>query len=251
MRTSLGAGRGRLVRQLLTESLLLTAVAGVAGAAAGVGARCGARSGWARGRSRVWSRWRLDGRVLLACAAVALGTAFLFGLYPALRLTRSGLSRTLRSGGRGGSGRRGRAWDALIAGEVALAVVLLVGAGLLVRSLGSIVALDAGWGPEGVLQMTVTPPGGVFESRGGGGRLPAPRGRRDRRAAGGDAVGMGTFGPLDAGTYTAPARDPVRDRVIDGFAGWRLVDAGYFGRLGVPPPPGAGSSSRETRASPW
>jgi len=232
VRASLGAGRGRLVRQLLTESVLLTAVAGLGGAGLA----------WGAVRGAVWlgsgslprlETVGLDARALLLCGVVALGTAFLFGLYPALRLTRRHVSVQLRSGGRGGTGRRGRAWDVLIAAEVAFAVVLLVGAGLLVRSLASIVSIDAGWRPEGVLQMTVTPPSGVFGSEAEAVAYVRGLGEEIDAIPGVDAVGLGTFGPLDAGTYTAPARDPVRDRVIDGFAGWRLVDAGYFRALSV------------------
>lgn len=232
VRTSLGAKRGRLVRQLLTESVLLAAVAGAAGAAlAWLAVEAAVRAG-SSSLPRL-ETVALDGRVLVACAGVALGTAFLFGLYPALRLTRSGAAEALRSGGRGGTGRRGRAWDLLIGAEVALAVVLLVGAGLLLRSLSSIVSLDAGWRAEGVLQMSLTVPNGTFQSADEA--MAYVRRVRDEIAStpGVEVVGMGTFGPLDAGTYTAPARDPVTGRDIGGYAGWRLVDGSYFEALSV------------------
>jgi len=233
VRTSLGAGRARLIRQLLTESLLLTSVAGVAGAAlAWTVVRGAVRLG--SGSLPRLETVGLDGRVLLMCATLALGTAFLFGLYPAVRLTRAGVSDALRAGGRGGTGRRGRAWDAMIGAEVAFAVVLLVGAGLLVRSLASIVSLDAGWRAEGVLQLSITPPNGAFASEAEGVSYVERVSEEIGALPGVTAVGLGTFGPLDAGTYTAPARDPVRDRVVDGYAGWRLVDGGYFAALSVP-----------------
>jgi predicted permease len=233
VRTSLGATRARLVRQLLTESVLLTAVAGAAGAALAWVAVAGAVRLGSGSLPRL-ETVALDARALLLCAAVALGTAFLFGLYPALRLTRGGVSAALRSAGRGGAGRRGRVWDALVGAEVALAVVLLVGAGLLLRSLASIVTLDAGWRAEGVLQMSLTPPNGVFDSEDEAVAY-LMRVREDIAGMPGVRdVGVGTFGPLDAGTYTAPARDPVREVAIDGYAGWRLVDAGYFRALSVP-----------------
>ncbi|HZD05132.1 MAG TPA: ABC transporter permease, partial [Longimicrobiales bacterium] len=233
VRTSLGAGRGRLVRQLLTESLLLTAVSGLGGA----GLAWLAVEGAVRLGSGSLPRLEtvaLDARVLAVSAAVTLGTAFLFGLWPALRLTRAGVSEALRAGGRGGTGRRGRAWDVLIGAEAAFAVVLLVGAGLLIRSLVSIVSLDAGWSAEGVLQMSLTPPDGMFQSDEEA--VTYLEGVADELAAlpGVEAVGAGTLGPLDAGAYTAPARDPVEDRGIGGYAGWRLVDAGYFRALSVP-----------------
>ena len=233
VRTSLGAGRGRLLRQLLTESVLLTVVSGALGTGlAWLAVRGAARFG--AGSLPRLETVGLDGRVLLVCAVVALGTAFLLGLYPALRLTRAEVSHALRGGGRGGTSRRGRAWDVLIGAEVALAVVLLVGAGLLLRSLASIVSLDAGWDPHGVVQMAVTPPGGVFESEEQAVAYTYRVGDELRSLPGVHAVGMGTFGPLDAGNYTAPARDTDTGRAIDGFAGWRLVDPGYFEALGEP-----------------
>lgn len=232
VRSSLGAGRGRLVRQLLTESVLLTTVAGALGAALAwgtveVASRLGASS-----LPRL-DTVSLDGRALLVCAALALGTVFLFGLYPALSLTRGGAAEALRSGGRGGTGRRRRVWDVLIGAEVAFAVVLLVGAGLLLRSLSTIVSLDAGWRAEGVLQMSLTVPNGAFGSADEA--VAYARRVRDEIAAlpSVTAVGMGTFGPLDAGTYTAPAVDPVEDRELGGYAGWRLVDGAYFDALSV------------------
>ncbi len=233
VRASLGAGRGRLVRQLLTESVLLTALSGAVGAGlAWLAVEGAVRLG--SGSLPRLDTVALDGRTLLLCGAVTLGTAFLFGLYPALRLSRTNLSGALRSGGRGGPGRRGRGWDALIAAEVAFAVVLLVGAGLLLRSLATIVSLDSGWRAEGVLQMSLTAPSGTFGSEEEATAF--VRRVRDELASipGAADVGIGTYGPLDAGTYTAPARDPVADRDIGGYAGWRLVDAGYFRALSVP-----------------
>ncbi|HKJ03886.1 MAG TPA: FtsX-like permease family protein, partial [Longimicrobiales bacterium] len=176
----------------------------------------------------------VSGRALGFAAAAALSTALLFGLWPALRLTGTGAAQGLRSGGRGRTQRRGRAWDVLIAGEVAMAVVLLVGAGLLVRSLLTIVTMDAGWDPKGVLQMTLTPPAGVFESEDEAVGYVRRVEEELARLPGVTEVGLGNLGPLDAGNWTAPAHDADTGADIGGFAGWRLVDAGYFPALAVP-----------------
>lgn len=133
LRASLGAGRGRLIRQLLTESLLL----GLGGAA------LGALLASAGVHAVVWlkldrlprmSDIRLDGPVLAFAISVALVSAVLFGLYPALHGTRSALNSALHEGARGATESRRRARGVLVAMQVALCTTLLAGAGLLLRS---------------------------------------------------------------------------------------------------------------------
>jgi predicted permease len=157
IRASIGAGRGRLIRQLLTESLVLA----IAGGAAGIAV--------------AW--WTLDAlvaniplnlstnapaalnvRVLAASAALSLVTGLIFGLAPALRLSRAGVADALARGSRrGGSplSRRGGQW--LIAIEIALALVLLAGAGLMIRSFTRLLDVDLGFHPEQFMTMEVTP----------------------------------------------------------------------------------------------
>lgn len=157
LRTALGAGRGRLVRQLLTESLLL----GVLGAAGGVVL--------AFAGVRLLAVWRppsvprietlaVDARLLAVALIAAIACSVAFGLAPALQAARREFHGSLRQGGRGSSEgpdrRRLRDW--LVASEVALALVLLVGAGLLVRSFSALHAIDPGFDPRGVLTMVVS-----------------------------------------------------------------------------------------------
>ena len=156
VRSSLGAGRGRLVRQLVTESVILA----FSGALAGVGL------GWLLlellRRVGPASLPRLqavsiDGSVLLFTALIACLTAFLFGLYPALRLARGRPVDALRQGTRGNAvGGRGFAWTLLVGTEVALAVVLIVGSGLLVRSFRSILSVDPGFDASDVVTAPVS-----------------------------------------------------------------------------------------------
>lgn len=155
VRASLGAGQSRLVRQLVTESTVIAAV--------------GALAGLALGGALLFTLQRLgpeavprlqdvsiDGAVLTFTAAIAVGTVLLFGLFPAMRLTRADGLDVLRAGSRGNAGpRRGIAWTALVATEVALALVLLVGSGLLVRSFRTLLAEDVGFDASDVISTPV------------------------------------------------------------------------------------------------
>jgi putative ABC transport system permease protein len=151
VRSALGAGRGRLVRQLLTESLVLAVVGGMAGSAIG----------WASTRTllavapnalpRV-GHVRVDPIVIAFALLVSLGGGFLFGLVPAWTGARTNAERTLRDTSRAVVGRRAdRLRRMLVATQTALTVILLVGAGLLVRSLDRLQRVDLGFNPENVL----------------------------------------------------------------------------------------------------
>ncbi|MGD2069997.1 MAG: FtsX-like permease family protein, partial [Gemmatimonadota bacterium] len=150
VRASLGAGRGRLVRQLLAESVVLSAL----GALVAVPLAWGVlvlTSSLDPGAVPRLGEVALDGRTLLFTGGATLATAALFGLLPAVQLTRD-LGGRLRAGRVAGADRRARAtWRVLMAGEVALALVLVAGAGLTLRSLSEILTRDLGYSPRGVV----------------------------------------------------------------------------------------------------
>ena len=154
LHSALGATRGRLVRQLLAESVLL----GVAGGALGLAlAASGTRSILALlpdavPRSHEIS---LDFRVLIFTLAVSLLAGIAFGLAPALRVWRPNLTDALKEGGRGVAGNRGRAQNAFVVLEMATALVLLVGAGLMIRTLAALWSVDTGFDPQGALSFQV------------------------------------------------------------------------------------------------
>jgi putative ABC transport system permease protein len=159
VRTALGAERGRLVRQVLTESLLLATAGGVAGL--GVAALCH-RGLLALVGDRIpvprLDQMTLDLQVIAFTMGVALATGIAFGVVPAFVST-SHANEALRDGGRHGGGRRlHRVLGALVVAEVALSLVLLAGAGLLMRSLVRLQHTDLGFRPEGVLIATVQLP---------------------------------------------------------------------------------------------
>ena len=154
IRTAIGAGRGRLVRQLITESLL---VGGVGAAASLVVALAGIAA--IRRYSPIFQlqRLELDVPALLFALVLATGVAVVIGILPVVATRGLGLSEALAAGGRGTSAglARQRVNRALVVSEVALALVLLVGAGLMLRSLGALARNDKGFRSDGILVTTV------------------------------------------------------------------------------------------------
>ena len=163
VRTALGAGAARVVRQLLTESLVLAAISTAAGLAlATIGIRVLAL--WNPSSIPRVSGSTVDWRVLLFAAAVALLTTVIFSLAPAARILRSDLTDSMKEGGGNattGGGRR-RFRSGLVVAEMALAVVLLIGAGLMLRTLWSLQRIDLGFNPSGVLTMRIALPQATY-----------------------------------------------------------------------------------------
>ena len=158
VRVALGAARARVVRQLLTESVLLAAIGGVAGVLFGVWAIEGLLSLAPESMPRL-SEVRLEAGVLAFASLVTLLTGVIFGLGPALQSARGGVTQTLKEGARGSTSVGGRALRrVLIAVEVAMALILLTGGGLLLRSFVELQAMDLGFKPDNILAGFVNPP---------------------------------------------------------------------------------------------
>jgi predicted permease len=152
LRLALGASRGRMVRQMLTESMLLSLIGGAAGIATAVGTFSFILRFVPPGVPRL-NEVRIDWVVLAFALLISILTGLVFGLAPALNSTKGALSPALREGGRGsGSGTKtGRMRDVLIVSELAFAVVLMVGAGLLLRTLGNLLQENPGFNPTQVV----------------------------------------------------------------------------------------------------
>ena len=150
IRMALGAGRSRILRQLTTESLLLAAIGGALGVLlAAIGTKGALRLlPTTLPRS---AEVGIDARVLIFAAAVSLLSGICFGLLPALKTTKSGPHNAIKEGGRGSSGKRHRAQRILVGAEMALAVVLLIGAGLMIRTLSALWNVSPGFDPRNVL----------------------------------------------------------------------------------------------------
>jgi predicted permease len=156
VRAALGAGRGRLVRQFLTESFLLAVAGGVLGIVLALWAARLVTSVIDEQLYRVGDA-TIDGRVLAFTMLVTLVTPFIFGLVPALKAARTNLSDAIREGGRGSGsiGMRGRRM--LVVFEVAMAVLLISGTGLMLRSLIQLQRVDLGFHADRILVVEVTP----------------------------------------------------------------------------------------------
>lgn len=159
VRIALGAGRLRLIRQLITESLLLALAGGAAGLLLARWASGGLLALMSRSASPVSLSVHPDARVLGFTALVSLLTVLLFGIAPALRATRPHLAPALKESGRnfGGMGARSSWGKALVTAQVALSIVLLIGAGLLVRSLEKLQNFYPGFSAQHVLLASINP----------------------------------------------------------------------------------------------
>jgi putative ABC transport system permease protein len=158
VRLALGAGRGRLARQLLTESVLLALAGGAAGLLLGTwGLQLLLRFA-PRNLPRL-TEVGLDGRALAFTALASVATGVIFGLVPALQASRSGINESLRESGRTGAGARGqRLRNVFVVAEIALALALLAGAGLTLKSFWRLQAVDPGFNPDGVMTMQLMLP---------------------------------------------------------------------------------------------
>ena len=237
IRAALGASSGRLIRLNLTESLLL----GLAGGALGLLVAFGALEALLRLAPQNVPRLdeaTLDGRVLAFAAMISLLTAALFGLAPALQAFGVNMSQRLREGGRGGTEGRSamRLRSSLVVSEMALALVLLVGAGLLFQSLLRLRGVDAGFQAEGALSVRMTLPSSRYpdEPR----RVAAFRelGQRLNAAAGVERASFVLDVPLTAdrqGTgFTIEGEPPPPPGLYT--ANFSVVTPGYFQAIGLP-----------------
>ncbi|MGH9727218.1 MAG: ADOP family duplicated permease [Candidatus Acidiferrales bacterium] len=157
VRSALGAGRGRLIRQMLTESVLLAVLGGALGLAlAGVGTHA-ALAALPATLPRA-SEVGIDARVLWFSVALSLCAGILFGLIPAIRATKRSTYETLKEGGRGAIGSRHRTQAVLVTVQMALALVLLTGAGLVIRSLARLWNVDPGFNANNVVTFNLALP---------------------------------------------------------------------------------------------
>ena len=234
VRAALGAGRERLVRQLLTESAVLAVAGGLLGIALAATA-LPLLAQLVPASLPIAERPSLDGRVLAVAVVMMVGTALLLGFAPAARTGQGGTFDALRSGTRAG-GRTARLRAALVVVEVSASVVLLVTAGLLMRTLWKIQNTDPGFRAERVMAVRTALPQPKYEKTLERVQFYDRVLGEVRALPGVEAAGYVTGLPLDhrGGIWSAsfPGREETRDP--DNAASLRYVSPGYFATMGIP-----------------
>jgi putative ABC transport system permease protein len=257
IRAALGAGRGRILRQLLTESVVLSLTGGALGLVLGIiGIRALLSINTAgipligQDGSVVQVDWRVLGYTLL----VSIGTGILFGLIPALQGSRADLSTTLKeSAGRSGTGfRQNKARSLLVVAEVALALILLVGSALLIRTTLALRAVSAGFDPNNVLTMRMSLSGTRYMTSAPVNQLFRDGVERLRALPGVEHAAATCCVPLEGG-YGLPFRiegRPLQQGPFHGGGGWLTVSPGYFEVFKIPVKRGRGFTDRDEGGAP-
>jgi predicted permease len=234
IRAAIGAGRRHIVRHALAESLVLAAAGGVLGV---IAAYWGVAALIAIGPADIprLGLARVDGPVLAFVVLLTLGAGLVFGLAPAARMAAQLPQDALKEGGRtGSSGRRDRLRNALVVGEIALALVLLTGAGLLIRSAIALNDVDPGFDPRGVLVGRVSLPASGYESPEASEQAFARIAERLEQAPGVTAAGLVSSAPFEGGGDNGliPEGRPL-DIASAIQSDLRLVTPGYFRTMGL------------------
>jgi predicted permease len=240
IRSALGANRWRVVRQLLTESLLLSLVGGAVGlliAYWGVDALVATLPENQLNALPFLKSLRIDSNILAFSFGLSLLTGIVFGLAPAIQSSRPDLNEVLKEGGRTtAGGARHRLRSVLVTTEIAMAVVLLVGAGLMMKSLLKLLQSNIGFNPENVLTMTVTLPALKYTDAGKQVSFYDQLNDRVQSLPGVNGAGTVNVLPLQGGNTTRfyVDGDPVPPPGQEIEANIRVIDESYFQTLGVP-----------------
>ena len=238
IRAALGAGRTRVVRQLLTESALLAAAGGAAGAAlAWTSVRVLKRA--APAAIPRLNEVGLDANVLAFVLGVTLAAALVVGLLPALRVAAPDLANSLRERAHAASGgrQRQRLRATLVTAEIALALMLVAGAGLLIRSFWRLQQVELGFDPAHLVGVSITPPSPRYDDPREAAALYARMADAVRPIAGVEDVALANFTPLGGGGV--PTKVEVDGKSAygewgDRGASFRTISPGYFRTMKIP-----------------
>ncbi len=254
IRVAVGASRWRIVRQLLTESVVLAMIGGLLGLALAFAAVKALRVFGSANIPRL-PEIGVDGRVLAFTFFVSLLTGILFGLVPALRASRVDLNETLKDGSRGsGGGSHNRVRNLLVIAEIAVSLMLLIGAGLLIRSYRQIQNASPGFNPRGVLSLRLSLPAARYTTPESVFNFYKQLGEKVMQLPGIQSFGMNLVLPLS--NYTA-AWGPI---TIEGYvpkasseliiSNERFVSQGYFRTMEMPLVKGRQFDERDIKGAP-
>lgn len=235
--TALGASRFRAIRQVLTESVLLSLAGGVVGLLLAIlGVRVLVASMGAN-TLPVWGEIQVDKTVLLFTILLSVLTGLVFGVAPAFHATRADVNSILKEGGRTSATGHGRLRNLLVVAEVALAMLLLVGAGLLMKSFAGLLRLDPGFRTENVITAGIALPRARYQE-------PIQRANffeqlraRVSHLPGVMSAGMVNLLPMSGGNmirsclFEGRPKPAPEESVV---AGYRTVTPGYFQTMGIP-----------------
>ncbi len=251
MRTALGASRLRIIRQMITESLLLAIFGGALGALLAV---AGVKLLVSLGEDNIprTANVKIDATVLAFTLLISLATGLLFGLAPAIRTMKENLVDALKDGIRGGSEAtvKNRTRSLLVVFESAIAVMLLIAAGLLIRSLVALQNVDPGFDPNNVLTLRVDLPRQKYNTPEKASNFFEQLETRVAGLPGVEAVGLITDLPLSGEARDMPYRVEGRPATSDiAFVDFRRVNKNYFSAMRIPLRRGRNFSEQEVRQS--
>ena len=253
LRTALGAGRGRLIRQLVTESLVLSLMGGSIGLLLAV---LGTKLLIVSAPQNIprLDAIRVDGTVLVFTVAITAVTGVLFGLVPARQMLNPDISSTLRENGRGAQrGAKHRARRVLVVAEVALSVMLLAGAGLLIRSFTRLMNVDPGFRTEHLISFALALPEAKYEKPTSQGAMIDAVMERIRAIPGVQSAGAGQGLPLTGYgfslSFTIAGRPPLKPSE-EPDAELRITTPEYLSTLGVRITRGRGFSKLDDASAP-
>ena len=258
IRAAMGAGRARIVRQLLTETIVLSITGGVLGLILGYAGVRALLAVSPAGLPRVGENGAavgLDWRIFLFTLGISLFTGILFGLFPAIAASRPDLHTTLKeSSNRSGTGfRQSKMRSLLVISEVSLALVLLIGAALLIRTFIALRQVNPGFDPRNVLTLEMSLTGDQFKKTAGVAQL-SHDGRERLNAIPGVEISAFTCClPLEGGfglPFNIVGRPPAPKSPWTGGAGWMSTSPGYFAVFHIPILRGRDFTEQDTGSSP-
>jgi putative ABC transport system permease protein len=251
VRSALGAGRSRIIRQLLTESLVLSLLGGVVGTSVGAAILSASPALIPQGLLPATVTLMFDARVFAFCAGTALIVGLLFGVVPALKATDFSSAQVMASNARSVAGGGGRLRGLLVVGEVAIAVLLLFGAGLLLRTLAVVDGFDRGYRAGSVLSMLVDPLGSKYPTDASLQQFYDQVEAEIAAVPGVAGVAWASALPLDffdaGGASFEIVGDPPVDESQRPGTEYQVVSPGYFSTLDLPILAGRAFDRRDTK----